>query len=109
MKIYHIAINEPWSSKLQNGDNIIHGHIVKVINEQTLIYQSDINVKFGKSGGNMFLIEPVQLKKFNFSDLSTKRYVPVNVYLVKTYSDIIDEQQLTIEAKFVFSGGLIEI
>lgn len=102
-----ISVGEPWNFTSPDGENIIKGHIIKMVSSTCLIFKANYVLDFRDSSGEIFVLLPRYANE-NFNDIKgSNRYVPINALLLTTGDESeMTEDQLEVEGKFVIIGDI---
>ncbi len=102
--IYKITVSEPWNYESIQGENIIIGHILKIVSDQCVIYQSSSLLEFGNINGNRLVLFP-RFKEDKFHENLNKVSINGGLLLID-FLDFLDETNLEQNSKFVIIGTL---
>ena len=97
-------VSEPWDYSGADGTNKISGKIIRRIGNRCLVFQSLVPVNIGNLFGDLFVLYP-RYEGDTFQDRLAE--IPANVGLLLTNDyDVIDENQLERNSRFVIIGSL---
>ena len=98
-----IQVSEPWNFKNSNGENIIRGRVIRIIDESFFIFKTDYNVVFSeKLSGNVLILQPRHTGVYENIDK-----ISINGALfLGQYNDNIQKEDLLRESEFVLIGTL---
>jgi hypothetical protein len=104
---YHISVSEPWDFNSPDGENLINGQVIKIINPTCLVFKTNLDINIKSLKGNILILTP-RHKHNNFTDLeNASGYVVINgSLLVASYSDQMNEQELNDNSVFVLIGSI---
>ena len=104
---FYISVGEPWDFESQDGQNIIKGKILKIINSKCLIYKTNQLLDFKGEKGNVLILYPRHVDS-DFSDLNKGAdFVTINgSLLLVDYMDDLDEQELNQNSKYFIIGAI---
>lgn len=104
-KIYTIMVSEPWDFKSPDGDNIIRGIVLSIVNSRLLVFKANYLLKFDGISGDILILLP-RLRDGNFEDI-VNREIDVNGGLfLDDYNKKSEEDKLEDSCKFVLIGSL---
>jgi len=102
----YISVSEPWDFDGPNGKNIIKGKIMKIINNDCVIFKSDSDIKIDEVEGNIFVLLS---RYFNnhFSSINNEQFWSIGggILLLDSYEGM-DKNQLEQNSKYVIIGSL---
>jgi len=102
-KEFVISVGEPWDFESMDGQNIIKGNVIKILDNNNLIFKCNHNVKIKGVHGNILILS-TRYKKDTFSILPCD--VTVNGGVLSSYSEELSVDQLKSTAHFVLIGSI---
>ena len=102
---YEIIVSEPWDFTNGSNENIITGRIVKQIDKNSIIFESDSYIELKNQKGKFLFLSPRQKNDiFDMNELS------VNCRIIhNNYEDSMSLQQIVDNSTFVIIGLLQKI
>ncbi|RHX88592.1 hypothetical protein [Leptospira stimsonii] len=108
-KKYYISVAEPWDFVGPDGKNIIKGEILKIIDNNCVLFQTNYILNFENVGGDILVLSSRYRKNDHFINDTNGLDWTINVglLLTKEYEDM-NEPALKNHSKFIIIGSLIE-
>lgn len=101
----YISVGEPWDFTSPDGDNIINGHVIKIINSTCLVFKANYTLNFLQHSGNIFVLFPRYTGEDFYELQNGGNYITVNgKVLIESYTEDMTETQLKEKSKFVIIG-----
>ena len=104
-KTYTITIAEPWDFESPDGENIIRGIILSIVNSYLLVYKANYLLNFEGVSGDILILSP-RLKDENFENITTKGIDVNGGLFLDDYNKNFEESKLKENNKFVLIGTL---
>jgi hypothetical protein len=102
---YEIIVSEPWDFTNGSNDNIISGRIVKQIDENSIIFESDSYIEIKNQKGKFLFLSPRRNNEnFDMNELSVNCRIMHN-----NYEDSMSLQQIVNNSTFVIIGLLQKV
>jgi hypothetical protein len=97
-----IIVSEPWDFMNTDGNNILLGSILRVINEKCCIFQTITPVSIDGITSEILILRPRYRSQF-----ISEGSLSVNISLLTiTYTEAIDEQTLKLNSVFSMIGSI---
>ncbi len=103
-QLYYLSVGEPWNFETPDGQNIVKGEIIKNVDDNCLIFQSNHILQFDNIKGNILVLSP-RYKKPDFSSLSTED-ININGGVLTTSYENLTSEELFKDSKFVIIGSV---
>lgn len=103
----HISVGEPWDFTGPDGDNIINGHVIKIINSTCLVFKANYTLNFLQYSGSILILFPRYTNEDFYKLQNEENYVPINgQVLIDNYTEDMTETELKEKSKFVIIGSI---
>jgi hypothetical protein len=102
---YVISVGEPWNFESIDGQNIIKGIVLEILNDKCLIFKANNCLEFNQAVGNVLILSP-RCKDENFNNLSNKSVTINGGLLLIDYNKDLIENELKNNSKFVIIGSI---
>ena len=100
-----ISVGEPWNFESIDGQNIIKGSVIEILNDKCLIFKANNCLEFNQAIGNVLILSP-RSKDENFNNLSNKSVTINGGLLLLDYNKDLLESELKNNSKFVIIGSI---
>jgi len=106
-KKYFISVGEPWDFDSPDGQNIINGIILKILNAKCLVFKANYVLNFKGNSGDSFVLYPRHTEG-DFNDLiNGANYVTINGnLLIGDFNENMNEEVLKEKSEFVLIGSI---
>jgi hypothetical protein len=105
MKKHYILISDPWDFIGDDNRNILHGNIVKIINERCLVFSLNHSVDMDGDIGDILVLKP-RFREDSFAKIEEKTLIAVNGCLMTGYMEDMTESDLMKISKFKMIGSI---
>jgi hypothetical protein len=103
---FYISIGEPWNFVGPDGQNRIDGKIIKILNEECLVFKSNNIITIENLKGNIFICRPRYFGE-NYTMLDKKKLVPSNILLLmKEFDEKMKVEEIFQNAEYVIIGSI---
>lgn len=107
-KNYYISVSDPWNFIGDDGKNITHGSIAKIINDRCLVFHLNHNVEIDGYLGDILVLKP-RYTEDSFARIEEKTTITVNGCLMSEYREEMTESDLMKMSKFKIIGSLRQL
>jgi hypothetical protein len=102
-----ISVGEPWDFTGPDGENIVMGSILRIVNEKCCIFKAANPVSIDGITSEILVLVPRYKNEFFNDFFKGGKSITINASLLKiVYSEEIDEQTLIMNSDFSIIGGL---
>jgi hypothetical protein len=102
-----IIVSEPWDFVNSDGNNILLGSILRVINEKCCIFQTIKPVSIDGITSEVLILGPRYRSQFISDFYTGEGSLSVNISLLTiTYTEAIDEQTMKLNSVFSMIGSI---
>ncbi|EKR64987.1 hypothetical protein LEP1GSC036_2294 [Leptospira weilii str. 2006001853] len=108
-KEYYILVAEPWDFVGPDGKNIIKGKILKIIDDDCILFKTNHKLRIKDVEGDVLVLSSRYKKDDHFvKDIKELDWtINVGLLLTKEYKDL-NESGLKSYSKFIIIGSLME-
>lgn len=108
MKKHYVQVSDPWDFIGDDNRNILHGNIVRIINERCLVFRLNHSAKISGDMGDILILKP-RYTEDSFAKIEEKTRITVNGCLMTGYKEEMTESDLMKMSKFKMIGSLHQI
>lgn len=103
---HKISVGEPWKYEGVDGQNLIVGKIIKILDKNALLFESKNELQFDENRGKYLLLHPRYEKQNLQKDFREGVRTIINGGLLSDFRENESDEELERRSKFVVIGGL---
>lgn len=104
-KTYTITVAEPWNFESSDGNNVIQGIILSIVNSYLLVFKANYMLDFDGISGKILILSP-RFKNGNFDNIATEKMDVNGGLLLVDYQNELKERELKDNCRFVVIGTI---
>lgn len=105
-KKYYISVGEPWDFEGPDGKNRINGHILKIVDNDCVLFKANHTLNFGNIQGDILVLLS-RHTGYHFDTLKTSGFWTFGggLLLTKDYENM-NRKELEKNSKYVIIGSI---